>query len=159
MRLNHHKWSFRKKWFCWCPELFLVHVYTHRTPCCLLFFWHMYTLSFSYFENIMHSCGTCLLCPQPPLYTHHPLVKGVSGSTQQLHLWSQILVKCIVKQILVPLCHCWVELVSNIWMPFLFCKCRYTCYMVITQFTDYHILQRLKIHCLISWTVSGSSYS
>lgn len=99
------------------------------------FFWSIYILtahrvffflaflSFSYFENIMHSCGTCLLCPQPPLDTHHPRVKGVSGSTQQLHLWSQILVKCIVKQILVPLCHCWVELVSNIWMPFVFCKC------------------------------------
>lgn len=108
----------------------------------------------------MLSCGTCLLCPQPPLDTHHPPVKGVSGSTQQLHLWSQILVKCIVKQILVPLCPCWVELVSNISMAFLFCKCRYTCYMVIiTQFTDYHILQRLKIHCLISWIVSGSSYN
>jgi hypothetical protein len=87
----------------------------------LSLFLHLYrkksALCFSYFENIMHSCGTCLLCPQPPLDTHHPLVKGVSGSTQQLHLWSQILVKCTVKQIRVPLCHCWVELVSMDALP------------------------------------------
>uniref|UniRef100_R7W628 Retrovirus-related Pol polyprotein from transposon TNT 1-94 n=1 Tax=Aegilops tauschii TaxID=37682 RepID=R7W628_AEGTA len=40
---------------------------------------------------------------------HHPLVKDVSGCIRQLHLRSQILVKCIVKQILVPLCQGWLE--------------------------------------------------
>uniref|UniRef100_A0A8R7P8R9 Sec23/Sec24 helical domain-containing protein n=2 Tax=Triticum urartu TaxID=4572 RepID=A0A8R7P8R9_TRIUA len=41
---------------------------------------------------------------------HHLLANDVSGCIRQLRLWSQILVKCIVKQILVPLCQCWLEL-------------------------------------------------
>ena len=51
---------------------------------------------------------------------------------QQLHLWSPNLVKCIVKQIPVPLCQCWLESVSIIFMPLLFHKCQYTCYLTVT---------------------------